>query len=388
MPDGSDRSLTLTNTNPGASSAVVWLQTTTPGAIAATNNTVKNVNLVGNSNTTTLFGAGSGSSDISTTSLGTGNNNNTFQNNSISRTQYGIYSQGASAANKNTGTVITQNVINAASPNNVQIGGIMVGFENNIAITQNVVSGMSRSLSAFGIGVGFVSSSFSSSVFTGNEVTNATISRNNIGAVTSSGSFSAMGIALASAAFGTSQISNNFVSGVTANSTSSNFSAGILVGGGAGSTTQLYYNSVSMTGARGAASTASYAMAVGGSNPVLDARDNILFNSQTSTSGGKSYAIGLAYSTYSNLISDYNDLFASGTQAVLAVVGSLVPGGGLDLDTSRHGRRPPAKMPIRFPPIRSSSPRRTCTLLPSRRRRTRARPSPQSRTTSMAIRAA
>ncbi len=145
VPDGSDRSLTLTNTNPGASSAVVWMQTTTPGAIAATNDTVKNVNLVGNSNTTTLFGAGSGSSTISINSLGTGNNNNTFQNNNISRTQYGIYSQGAGAANKNNGTVITQNVINAASPNNVQIGGIMVGFENNIAITQNVVSGMSRS---------------------------------------------------------------------------------------------------------------------------------------------------------------------------------------------------------------------------------------------------
>ena len=332
VPAGTDQSLTIENTNPGASSAVVWLQTT-PGLLAATNNTVKNVNLVGNSNTTTLFGVGSGSSSISTSSLGTDNDNNTFQNCNISKTQYGIYSQGASAANKNTGTIIRRNLITTLSPNNVQIGGIMVGFENNIEITENVVSGMNRANSAFGIGVGFVTSSFSPSVFTGNEVTNAIISRNNIGAITSTGNSSSIGIALASAASGTSQIANNAISGVTSNSTPNNFSAGIFVGGGAGSTTQMYFNSVSMTGARGAAATASYALAVGGNNPFIDIRDNILFNTQTSMSGGKSYAIGLAYSTYSNLTSDYNDLFAAGPQGVLGVVGSLVQGSGMDLPT-------------------------------------------------------
>ena len=124
-----------------------------PAPDAATNNTVKNVNLVGNSNTTTLFGVGSGSATISTTSLGTGNNNNTIQNNNISKTQYGIYSQGASAANKNTGNVITQNLMNTASPNNVQIGGILVGFENNIQITQNSIDGITLASSpdVFGI---------------------------------------------------------------------------------------------------------------------------------------------------------------------------------------------------------------------------------------------
>jgi hypothetical protein len=77
----SSRDLTITNTNAGTSSAVIWLQSN--GADGATNNVVKNANLVGTTVTATagtLFGAGSGGSAISITSAGTGNNNNTFQN--------------------------------------------------------------------------------------------------------------------------------------------------------------------------------------------------------------------------------------------------------------------------------------------------------------------
>jgi trimeric autotransporter adhesin len=92
----SSRDLTITNTNTGTSSAVIWMQSN--GVDGATNNTIKNVNLVGTSVTATagtLFGAGSGSSTISITSAGVGNNNNTFQNNNITKTVYGIYSGGA-----------------------------------------------------------------------------------------------------------------------------------------------------------------------------------------------------------------------------------------------------------------------------------------------------
>lgn len=133
------RDLTITNTSGGTSSAVIWLQTTA-GLNAATNNTIKNCNLVGTSNTTTLFGVGSGSTTISLTSLGTGNNNNSFVNNNISKTQYGIYSQGASAANKNSGTIILLNLINTVAPDNVRRAGVYVGFENNISISCNTIS--------------------------------------------------------------------------------------------------------------------------------------------------------------------------------------------------------------------------------------------------------
>jgi len=120
------RDLTITNTSAGTSSAVVWLQSN--GADGATNNTIKNCVITGNSNTTTLIGIGMGSSTISTSSLGSGNNNNSITNNSISKTQYGIYSQGASLGSKNTGNSINQNLLNTISPNNIQMGGIMDSF--------------------------------------------------------------------------------------------------------------------------------------------------------------------------------------------------------------------------------------------------------------------
>ena len=103
---------------------------------------------------------------------------------------------------------------------------------------------------------------------------------------------------------------------------------GIAVGGGAGSTTQVYFNSVSMTGARTGASSPSYGVFVGGANPIVDLRDNIFFNTQTNGSTGKSYAIGLIYaSPYTNLTSDFNDLFTSGANAFFAETGGFGTGG-------------------------------------------------------------
>lgn len=79
---GTSRDLTISTTNISASSALVWMQTTA-GNDASTNNTLKNCNLTGNTNITTLFGAGSGGTTIGITSSGTSNNSNTFQNNNI-----------------------------------------------------------------------------------------------------------------------------------------------------------------------------------------------------------------------------------------------------------------------------------------------------------------
>lgn len=80
----------------------------------ATNNTIKNLNISGATSITTLAGVGFGSSTISSASLGTRNDNNRVQNNNINTVQFGVYSQGASATNKNVGTVITGNVLGGA----------------------------------------------------------------------------------------------------------------------------------------------------------------------------------------------------------------------------------------------------------------------------------
>ncbi|MBS1797774.1 MAG: hypothetical protein JSS81_28390, partial [Acidobacteria bacterium] len=306
---GTDRSLTITQFNTSGFSAVVWLQSN--GTDGATGNTIKNLNVVGQSNTTTLFGIGSGSSTIATTSLGAGNNGNTIQNNSISRTKYGIFSQGASAANKNDGNVISGNLINTAAPDNVRRAGVLVGFENSIRITGNTIGeigSLTPGEDVFGISLG--TTNISLSAFTGSEVTNATISGNNMGNVRQTGNYSAIGIFAAPAATGTNVVSNNMVSGVFANGTGGHFSAGIFIGGGAGAT-QIYFNSVSMSTLAGSptdGSEKSYALAIGGSDPIVDLRNNILSNTQTNGTTGD-YAVGFASATFANLTSDNNDFF-------------------------------------------------------------------------------
>ena len=225
---GTSRDMTITNTNTGTSSADVCLTSTGVGA-GATNNTVKNVNLVGSTVTATagtLAGVFSGSSTISITSAGADNDNNTIQNNNITKTQYGIYTGGASAANKNTGTVITQNVMNAGSPNNVTTGGILANFEDGIQVTQNDISVLKHdgttgtTLTAFGIALGVVPND-TVTAFTGSDVVNATVSRNKINGVTqlNSTGYSGFGIVINSVTSGTTLVSNNMISGIRAAST-------------------------------------------------------------------------------------------------------------------------------------------------------------------------
>ena len=162
----SSRDLTVTNTNTGVSTAGIWLQTTGLGD-PATNNTIKNVNVVGTTVTATLgtsIGIGSGGPSIGSSSQGNGNNNNTYQNNNITKCQYGIYSGGTSIVIKNTGTVITGNVMNAASPNNLVTGGILVKFEDSPLINGNDISVLrhdgttGQAGTAFGIALGVVPS--------------------------------------------------------------------------------------------------------------------------------------------------------------------------------------------------------------------------------------
>ncbi|MBK8546787.1 MAG: hypothetical protein IPL63_05180 [Saprospiraceae bacterium] len=326
------RDLTITNTNTGTSSAVVWVQTTA-GANAATNNQVINCNLVGSGVTQTLFGVGSGSATISTSSLGTSNNNNSFINNNISGVQYGIYSQGASLATKNTGTIINQNIISTSANTK---GGIWVGFEDAPTISCNSVSNIAQTSSpdVFGITLG-MGTSVSATTSAGNEVTNATVTNNTIGSVVNSGTFSAVGIAVASAASGTTLIANNMISGVAANGTSGDFSAGIILGGGTGSITNVYNNTVSMQGTisgGSAATQTSACLAVTNSTePVLDLRNNIFTNTQLGNSGAtlRFAAIALGYSTFTTLTSNNNDLFCAGAGPgtyQIGITGTVVAG--------------------------------------------------------------
>ncbi|GAA4037145.1 hypothetical protein GCM10022409_22600 [Hymenobacter glaciei] len=316
------RNWTINNTSTATGSNGIVLTVFTSGTDNATNNTFKNLVITGSGSAT----AQAGIIMLSTTAATAANNNNQVLNNAISGSIYGIYTSGPSAALKNTGTVISQNDLNATGALAIGRFGITALFENGIQITQNTIDGINFAGSGdvWGISAGFTG--ISASTFTGSEVINATISRNYVGQVKQTGTFSAVGIALAAATSGTSTISNNMVAGVSSNGTGGDFGAGIYIGGGAGSTTRIVYNSVSMTGTQTGGNYPSFALAIGGSAPTVEIRNNILVNTQST--GANSIALGFAYSSttgaYVGLTSDHNDFFV-GTGATFAVgqTGSL-----------------------------------------------------------------
>ncbi len=342
-PVSASRNLTMTNNSTSTTSAVIWLQWATVNGVpnGASNNQIINLNISGSGPSQTLVGIGSGSSTISTSTLGYLNNNNSFINNNINKSQFGILSIGQSASLKNDGNTINQNLINTPSPNNVQTGGIFVGYENNIDILANNVSGMSLASSpdVFGINAGFTNSGFSATSPGTNECTNTKISNNIIGNISNTGTFSAVGIALAATNSGTSLISNNMISGVNANGTAGDIGIGLVIGGGTGNI-GVYHNTVVMQGTlvgTSAASQTSACLAVTNSvvPAALDIRNNIFANTQEGNASAtlRFAAIALGYSSnvgnYLGLISDYNSFFSNGAGPgtyTLGITGGVVAG--------------------------------------------------------------
>lgn len=336
---GTDRSLTINNTNTGTSAGVILISS---GASGAQSDTVRNVNIIGNAaaTLTTLSGIHVGGATVG--SLATVPNTNiVLNNNSIQSTIFGISSLGVSAAAKDTGTVITGNTMTGTGNNRVGRVGMYIIYNNGLLISRNTISGIVSAENADAVGIAVGQQGILTIFAAGAEVSNATISQNNIGIVQQTNTFSAVGIILGSSTTGTNNVVNNTVSGVIGNSNSGDIVTGIYVGTAAGGTQNVNFNSVSMTGDRGATTTqyGSFALSIAGADAPVNVRNNILYNTQTQSgggAGGRSYALGIGYSTFANLNSDYNDLYVSGAQATLGITGALlnVAGTGTGIDYS------------------------------------------------------
>lgn len=327
------RELTIQNTNTGT--LVVVMSIASNGTNGAQNNTVQNINILGQDPTTTLLGISLGGVTPGTVATGP-NNNNRIENCSFKRSIFGVYSAGVSAASQNTGTVITMNETSAVTADRIRRVGIVVFNENGVQITENSLNGISTNESADGIGIGLGTQAIDTTTTTTGGVSNALVARNKINGVASLSTtgFSAAGIAVAGTTGGANIIRNNMITGVTAPSTSPDFPAGIFVAGVTGSVTRLYHNSISLTGDRGtvASQMPGYGIAITGTNPMVELKNNIFYNTQTTTGGGanaKSYAIGMVTTTFTNLDSNYNDFWATSSTGEYRS-GSLGAGAGTD----------------------------------------------------------
>ncbi|MBK7393710.1 MAG: carboxypeptidase regulatory-like domain-containing protein [Chloracidobacterium sp.] len=328
------RELTIQNTNVGTSAVVVSVGTTAT-LNGAQNNTIKNVNILGQDPTTTLLGISLGGATPGT--VGTDNDNNRVENCSVKRSIFGIYSAGASLANQNTGTVITMNETSAVAGDRIRRVGIVVFNENGVQITENSINGVSTNESADGIGIGVGTQGIDNTNTTGGGVTNALVARNKIDGVASLSAvgFSAAGITVAGATGGANTIQNNMISGVTSPATSPDIMTGIYVVGATGSSTRLYHNSIALTGDRGAVATQmpSYGVAITGTDPTVELKNNIFYTTQIASGGGvnaKSYAIGMVTTTFANLDSNYNDFWSTGANDGGFRSGSLSTAAGID----------------------------------------------------------
>lgn len=325
------RELTIQNTNVGTSNAVVVVQS---GATGAQNNTIQNVNVLGQDPTTTLIGIALGGNTIGT--AGTDNDGNRVINCTVRRATFGIYSAGLSAANQNTGTIISENDIGGATGDRVRRVGILVFNEDGISIDQNRISGIETLESADAIGIAAGIQLVDTTNVASGAITNANISRNRIIGVNSASTigFSAAGISIAGGTTGANTISNNLISGVTSPGTAPDFPTGIFVAGVVGSTTRLYYNSVSMTGDRDplvAGQAPGFGIAITGTDPTVELKNNIFYTTQTASGGGVnalSYAIGMATATFANLDSDFNVFFSTGANDGGFRIGSLAEAAG------------------------------------------------------------
>ena len=327
------RELTIQNTNTGTSAAVIWVQT---GSNGAQGNTIRNAVVSGQDPTTTLLAVGFGGNTVGT--VGADNDGNRVENCAIQKATYGIYSAGASLANQNVGSVFTMNDLSATAANRIRRVGIAVFNENGIQITRNAVGGIDTAESADAVGIGVGAQSFTATTTTAGGVTNALVAGNRVNGVANTTTYSAAGIAVAGDTGGANTIANNMISGVISNATSGDLVAGIFVVGAPGSSTRLYHNSVAMSGDRGATATqyTSFALAVTGTDPTVELKDNLFFTSQIASGGGanaKSYAIGLASTTFVNLDADFNGYWATGANAGHFRAGSLATAAGSDYAT-------------------------------------------------------
>ena len=310
----SSRNLTIANTNTGTSGAIIWLNSTiTPDG--ATNNTIKNCIITGNAPLTTFVGIVSSGSAVGTVAEAA-NSNNTYTNNVVSNSYYGIATVGPTG--NESGTVITNNTVGTLG-----LIGIAIYQQQNASVSGNSITGITNASSG---------SAFTTSrILVSGTQDGSNISKNQIRNIkqTNTVGWGCNGIWLnASTTASNVTVSNNFISDVAAYgylslAGYSDNGYGIIAVTGGGY--NIYYNTVSMNtsqtvdglpAAFNVASTITTAASV-------NVRDNIFSNSQTVGTNRYSVYSGAANTVYADI--NYNDYYY-GTAPNLGYLGAAQSG--------------------------------------------------------------
>lgn len=325
------RNLTIENTNTSTASAVVAL-TTTSGGDGATNNRIMNTLISGNGSLTTGVAVNLSGPTIGSGTGANGNNNNQIINNKIIKAQVGIFSAGSSITTKSLNNTYSLNSLDSTGTNGIGRFGVMLLFEDAPIVSYNRVANIVNVVSNDVCGISLGTNALSNTVGTGAETTNGLVEGNIVDSIRQTNTYSAGGIFVAACATGSTTVRNNMINQVFSNGTGGDFAVGIYYGGGAG-LMNIYHNTVVVNGAAlTSGSQPNMAIGINGTTPTVDIRNNVLVCGGNNGYLGNT-GIGLAYSStsgnYANLTSDNNDIFVSGTSAVVGRTGGLVTGTGL-----------------------------------------------------------
>lgn len=324
------RDLTISNTNTSTASAVFAMLTSASGD-PATNNTLMNTNVTGNTSLSTGVAI-----NISGTAIGSGagsnfNSNNSIINNAVRQAQVGIFSAGASPTARNLNNVYNLNNLDFSGTAAIGRVGMMILYEDSPDIIANTVGNILNTASTDVIGISVGSNTTSNTLQASAEVVNATVTHNTVYELAQTNTFSCVGINFAATTTGTTLIADNTVNRVFCNGTASDFACGIYYGGGVGGTMNIYHNSVVVDGnTLTGASQPNAAIGINGATPNVDIRNNVLVCQGSNGFDGNT-GIALAYTStsgnYTNLTCDYNDIYVSGTSSGVGRTGGIGPGG-------------------------------------------------------------
>ncbi len=315
----SSRNLTIANTSTATSTAAIWMASM-GASLGCEGNVIKNCNINCGANTTGIYGIAIGGTTIA--AAGADNDNNTIQNNSITKAYVGIWAQGSSATNP--GLMDNLQIIgNSVGSNTVSeyIGhdGIMLSNGISCNIQRNTIFNI---LTTNTTPVGLTLS-------TGIISTNVTKNNINNIAYTGTSGYGGRGLYVnTGSAASNLLIANNIIYGIGGDGYTS-FSISSPVGmyfDGITGGLRIYYNSVYLRGTM-TYSAATITTAVLFNTTTITGitmKNNVFQNSlnNTASTTAKNYAIysTAAYTSFTSL--NNNDYFVSGTQGILGYLGS------------------------------------------------------------------
>lgn len=337
-PNQGNRNMTIRNINSGINSSVVQF---TDATLLKNYNYcgIRNCIILGNGNQTKNGIFLNKFSNLNTSS------NITLQNNVIGACQIGIEAAGNSTQQIDS-LEILKNQLDLAQPNNIKQFGIVVTQIKNSKINHNSINHIRRndSKDVAGILLGFASTSTIQNISNGtsNSILDSEVNNNTIDSVIQTNGLSAVGIVIAqSSAPSRNLIANNMISHVLSNCTGNEICMGILIGN---TTTDafvdVYNNTVHMQGLmEGTIAATGYSSCFGFNGSLstsnLNLKNNIFVNTQRGNAGAnlKFSSMGFLFTSRpSNVLSNYNDLYASGTGPGTY---TLATSGGFSTGTNR-----------------------------------------------------